>query len=558
MKKIFITLLATAALTACIEDKTTFPTDAVDDIVVTDIADGSIVRNGYLEPFDFAPTLMQGDRTLDDENYSYRWELNEYPQSPDFEVIGTERELHTVLNNPISNRDYVLKLTVTDLANELEFLFSWQFYIQPAFLDGLVVSDTKDGTTSDLTLIMNDRLTIDYAGKPEKIFRNILATASGEPYQGLLGSLFPTMYSMITSTSFHYLWAIDEHGTPVRFDCTDFSRSTERDVLLYRYEGQRIFRIFTFTANTSSTAGWYMMTSHGNYNLTGTASKTFSMPNQAFSRSTIKNNILAWSPYNRDRIYGCAAWVDEATGRFVLMDGNNMGTPTLTFLENPAEGTPAFDAEDPGDRTIIGAGMTYNEDIPALLFRENATGEYAIYTITPYTEEQGHYEDPDNWEGWVVDIPEQPYAPRARIVLPPSVRTQLDRAVDTEFCAMQAILYVATPEELSAVLFATGTATDGGVKFTPDAGERITSVKLYRQGQYLYGGVCALNSDGTRHRPLLDLTNSAVIVTTQKSETEGFVYVVPMTQLGTGNLDRSKAMKFDGFGKILDVNTTGY
>ena len=142
MKKIFITLLAAAALTACIEDKTSFPTDSVDDITVTDIADGSVVRNGYLEPFDFAPTLMQGDRTLDDENYSYRWELNEYPQSPDFEVIGTGRELHTVLNNPISNRNYVLKLTVTDLANELEFLFSWQLYIQPACL--LYTSDAAD------------------------------------------------------------------------------------------------------------------------------------------------------------------------------------------------------------------------------------------------------------------------------------------------------------------------------------------------------------------------------------------------------------------------------
>ncbi len=556
MKKIFITLLAAAALTACIEDKTSFPTDSVDDITVTDIADGSVVRNGYLEPFDFAPTLMQGDRTLDDENYSYRWELNEYPQSPDFEVIGTERELHTVLNNPISNRDYVLKLTVTDLANELEFLFSWQLYIQPAFLDGLVVSDTKDGTTSDLTLIMNDRLTINYAGKPEKIFRDILATATGSAYPGLLDRLFPTCQGYYDNCT-HYLWAIDENDNPVRFECTDYSQSAEKDILLYRYEGQRVSRIFSFSTSPATSNSWFMMTTHGNYRLSPMNDITFGMPNPAVN-SSMKNDICAWTPYNGGDMYCAAAWVDDKTGRFVLMDDSYSSTQ-LTMLENPAEGTPAFDAEDAGDRTIIGAGMTYDENIPALLFRENATGEYAIYTITPYAEEKGHYEDPDNWEGWVVDIPEQPYAPRARIVLPAAVGAQIDRAVDTEFCTKQAILYVATPEQLSAVLFATGTAADGGVKFTPDAGERITSVKLYRQGQYLYGGACAVQEDtGTSARPLLDLTNSAVIVTTQKSETEGFVYVVPMTQLGTGNLDRSKAMKFDGFGKILDVNTTGY
>ena len=49
-----------------------------------------------------------------------------------------------------------------------------------------------------------------------------------------------------------------------------------------------------------------------------------------------------------------------------------------------------------------------------------------------------------------------------------------------------------------------------------------------------------------------------MIVTTQKSDTEGCVYVVPMTQIGTGNLDKAQALKYDGFGKILDVTTTGY
>ena len=39
---------------------------------------------------------------------------------------------------------------------------------------------------------------------------------------------------------------------------------------------------------------------------------------------------------------------------------------------------------------------------------------------------------------------------------------------------------------------------------------------------------------------------------------EGKVYVVPMTQIGTGNLDISKALIYDGFGKILDVTTIGY
>ena len=51
--------------------------------------------------------------------------------------------------------------------------------------------------------------------------------------------------------------------------------------------------------------------------------------------------------------------------------------------------------------------------------------------------------------------------------------------------------------------------------------------------------------------------NRAVIVTAQKGE-EGVVYVVPMIQLGTGNLDASAALRYDGFGRILAVSATCY
>ncbi len=558
MKKILITLLAAASLTACIEDKTTFPVNSVADIelAANDQADISI---GYLEPFDFAPALTQGGKELDNENYTYRWEINDIPKSSDFEVIGTERELHTVLNQPINIGSYLLKLTVTDLANELEYLFAWNLYVQTAFLDGLVVSDTKDGVSSDLTLILNDRLTTNYAGKPEKIFRDIITSATGTPYPALLGSLYPYLFSSITGTHWNYLLAIDDRGNPVRFDCEDFAAEPTSNVLLYQYEGQRVQKFISAANNSATTAGLVMMTTHGNYVINPTSANQFGMPIAAFSQTAMKNNICASATYSNDG-YCSAAWLDEATGRFMMMDMSGMGTPYLTLLENPAEGTPAYDAENMGDQSIIGAGMTYNEDIPAMLLKDNATGEYAIYTITPYSPEVGHYQDPDNWEGWTVDTPEQLYAPRARIALPGTVKTQLDRAVDTEFCTKQAILYIATPDALSAVLFITGNVVEGGVKFTPDAGEQITSVKLYRQGVYYYSAaMCQADMyGGETYRPLLDLTNSAVIVTTQKSDTEGFVYVVPMTQLGTGNLDRSKAMKFDGFGKILDVATTGY
>ena len=52
--------------------------------------------------------------------------------------------------------------------------------------------------------------------------------------------------------------------------------------------------------------------------------------------------------------------------------------------------------------------------------------------------------------------------------------------------------------------------------------------------------------------------NKALIIVTQSAEFNGKVSIVPMKQAGAGTLDISKALIYDGFGKILDVTTTGY
>ena len=58
--------------------------------------------------------------------------------------------------------------------------------------------------------------------------------------------------------------------------------------------------------------------------------------------------------------------------------------------------------------------------------------------------------------------------------------------------------------------------------------------------------------------PQTEWNNKAIIVTTQSSEYEGKVHIIPITQVASGTLDPSKAKTYDGFGKILDVTTTGY
>ncbi len=555
MKKILTCIVlafAASGLVGCYEDKSTYATDLIPDIVLTD-TETTAIYTGYLEQIDFAPELTQGGKVLEDnDNYTYTWELNEVPDENQFQTISTERELHVTVPNGISTTPYLLKLTVKDQENDLEYLFWWDLYIQSAFLDGLVISDTKDGATSDLTLVLNQKLTTNYAGKEEKIFRNILASGSSvAAYPGLLRSLTPMLFGYIYSKPKHYLWATDQNGELVRFNCEDYSVASGGDVLLYASEGQKFYKLFGTGNNNSSQTLMVAMSNAGNYCIQCVSTEVFSWPNTAMNASSMKNGICASRSYSANN--ECvAAWLDEKTNKLIVADPYFAGY----LIYHTITGSGAYDADNLGDQQVIAAGMTYTENIPALLLKDNA-GTYAIYTITPHQAEEGYYTDPDNWEGWVVTSPEIPYGPRARIEIPAEGKALLDQATGTAFCTMQAILYVATADGIYAIDFASGKAVVSDVKFTPDAGEKITSVKLYQQGQYQYSSnMCG---DGeNQYRELLDWTNYAVIVTTQKSDTEGCVYVVPMTQIGTGNLDKAQALKYDGFGKILDVTTTGY
>ena len=555
MKKILTCIVlafAASGLVGCYEDKSTYATDLIPDIVLTD-TETTAIYTGYLEQIDFAPELTQGGKVLEDnDNYTYTWELNEVPDENQFQTISTERELHVTVPNGISTTPYLLKLPVKEQENDLEYLFWWDLYIQSAFLDGLVISDTKDGATSDLTLVLNQKLTTNYAGKEEKIFRNILASgSSAAAYPGLLRSLTPMLFGYIYSKPKHYLWATDQNGELVRFNCEDYSVASGGDVLLYASEGQKFYKLFGTGNNNSSQTLMIAMSNAGNYCIQCVSTEVFSWPNTAMNASSMKNGICASRPYSANN--ECvAAWLDEKTNKLIVADPYFAGY----LIYHTITGSGAYDADNLGDQQVIAAGMTYTENIPALLLKDNA-GTYAIYTITPHQAEEGYYTDPDNWEGWVVTSPEIPYGPRARIEIPAEGKALLDQATGTAFCTMQAILYVATADGIYAIDFTSGKAVVSDVKFTPDAGEKITSVKLYQQGQYQYSSnMCG---DGeNQYRELLDWTNYAVIVTTQKSDTEGCVYVVPMTQIGTGNLDKAQALKYDGFGKILDVTTTGY
>lgn len=548
-KNIILAALVSLTLSSCYEDKSSFPDNKIDDVVLNVTEADKTIRTGYLEQLDIVPELTKGGKALGDEGFSYLWELNILPNNGEFEVIGTERELHAVMTNPIATRNYLLKLTVHDDAEELSYLFTWDVYIETAFLDGLIVSDTRDGQTSDLTLILNKQLTMNY-NKNEVIHRNIVTTATGQPYQSLLTSLNPFLYSSINGTHSNFLFAVDSNKHLVRFNCMDFSVTNGKD-LCYYYDGETVRGLFAMGANVVS-CDHYLITTKGVYYGSLNNQDFLTSLNATLSTSAPMDDVYAIRNYNPsdEWWYGeCAgAWIDDVYGNVVIFDAGFQGGSYQDLQEGEND---AYSVGDLHLQQVLAAEMTGGSATPTFLVK-NAEDNYQILTVgsvteTYYDEEWDYYWDETYYcPGKCMNIPSLDMAGR------------ISRAVSTKFTDENSVLYIATPTEVSAALYGAGKVTDAGTKFTPDAGETITSMKVYHQGDYYYSlGLLMPENLDAYGRPRLDLTSRALIVTTEKGD-EGFVYVVPMTQLGTGNLDRAAALKYSGFGHILDVATTGY
>ena len=533
------------ALSSCYEDKSTLPDNPIDGVelnVATE--EEKTIRVGYKEQLDIVPNITKNGKT-DDTGLTYEWAINLFPGwgKTEYEVIGTEKELHTILDNAVSNDSYYLRLLVTDTKNDnLQYSFLYQVYVQPSMLDGLLIADTKDGQTTDLNLVMNDKLTAWY-DKEGKIFRNILSDKNAT-YQGLVKSLTPT--STGNYPGVNLMWVIDENGKTGAYNTEDYSFTGMDKVFIYQPEKINVVMRAGQMICAETDLGFFAV----NYvNFTGTY---FAWPTAAAGGYPIDNGVYATfsgsSIGSNYSTYALAAWYCNEQDVFISADINYAGAAAVEF-NNPNK-------YDLSNKRAICGGMSVDEVTPTFLLKDEVTGEYTIYVLSRQKDAEGEYDA--DWN-WTETAPAVPSSIKAAHVIPAEGKTLLDKAVATSFASMESILYVATADGVYTINFAGATPTVNSTSQFTASGEQITGMKLYQQGQYITAYDNAANPDYPENGgwEKLEWNNRAVVVTTQKGD-EGVVYVVPMKNLGTGNLDASAALRYDGFGRILAVSATCY
>ncbi|MBQ8502166.1 MAG: hypothetical protein IJ494_07745 [Bacteroides sp.] len=539
MKKnrIIIALFTALAATSCYEDKSTLPDNPIDGVTLNATEEEKTIRVGYKEQIDIVPNITRNGKS-DDSGLTYEWAINLFPgwSKTEYEVVGTEKELHTVLDNEVNSDSYYLRLLVTDtMHDDLQYSFLYQVYVQPSLLDGLLICDTKDEQNSDFNLVMNNKLTSFY-NKEEKVFRNILSEKN-EIYSGLVKFMAPASADYYPGTNF--MWTIDENNQLVGYNTENYTMSDMDKCFVYKPES--VYSVMR--------AGQYICaaTDMGFYAViyTNFTSSYFGWINASLSNYPIDNNVYA--AFSGNGSYALAAWFCDEADAFISGD----------MIFNNAQAAPFNNTTyDLSNKRAIAGGMSVDEVTPTFLLKDEVTGEYTIYTLSRQKDAEGEYDA--DWN-WIETAPGADSSIKNAYTIPAEGKTLLDKAVAYSFAALESILYVATADGVYTINFAGATATVNSVAQFTASGEEITGMKLYQQGMYITEHDSRYNAEEPDKGGWEETAwnNRAVIVTTQKGS-EGVVYVVPMTQLGTGNLDATDALRYDGFGRILAVSTTVY
>lgn len=554
IKCLLIVLSCSMALSSCYDDKSTYATGQINSVVIDTTGISQAIHLGYMEQLNIAPSIYRGSDVKDTTGLTYHWEITETVSSmSDFEPIGNARDLHYVVNREINPADYyTLRLTVTDPENgNLQTMCSWKVYVQSSFMGGLVVSDTKDGSTSDISYIKNGTLTESYTGD-EKIYYHLLQNSIGKSYNGLLSTLMYEVmgYTTFASTHVNQLWALTPDGNCVRYNCENFTKNgdlTDESIITYRPSGLKLLKLFK--GNTT----FFALTNKGIYSLTVVNANIFGWYDAAAKDAQINNNIVAANPSTEStNNYSNVVWLDKTAGQFV----SYTGTPQFGASLGTYEASNIFNPNDMSHKTAIAAGISTDTSLATFLLKDDESGEYGIYTLSAYKEAQGFWDE--NYENWTETSPEQPAIAKGKFSIPAEGKALLDKAVSIFFAQNEWVMYVATSDGIYAITYGSGNSAvvSTVAKYTPAAGEKITKAKLYQQGEFTNDFKCV-----TGESPFvtpLPWNNKAIVVATQKGEYEGTIYVIPITQLGIGSMDVSKALVYKGFGKILDMTSIGY
>jgi hypothetical protein len=245
--------------------------------------------------------------------------------------------------------------------------------------------------------------------------------------------------------------------------------------------------------------------------------------------TTVNNKMITFDPRHNEGLPS-GVWYDKGQGKFYWHYSKTFSMIYAPYSDDQSGGG-GFNPGNYTGRSAIAGGVNIGNETMVMLMKEDATSNYEICVFSKDTDPPGA---------------------KALITIPTAGKTLLDGALGYEFDRTSQVLYVVRNEGIYAITYGANPANvPAGAKFSAPAGETMVLAKVFEEGNYV---------SGDPYFSPLPLHHTSLIVATSTSggAAGGKVYILPMVNPGTGNLDVANAIVYDGFGQILDVINLGY
>ncbi len=530
---IYVIVLLLITVTSCYKDLSE-TADKRFENVITNNADHpsnsskeSYRLLGYFgDKFVFNPKLsIAGEDTVDikPENFSYEWKISLTASNDTLaEVIGHEKELSFEINMVGPNTyPYDIFLRVTDKVNNVKYLFNWELKVLSNYGQGILVAETSDDITTDISLLMARECNDDFTDEDEdRIVRNLYSSVNSTKLDGIVTQLTylsygknKTIYALVKD---QHLYGIDPLSYVIQNKDLDFFTFAPRK---FKPEAIQInMRGGCYFINDGC-LHFFEMRRGQKYSYVDFGS------DDRYSSSFYSDNSGAY--YFGKVFYGPIVLFNEAKGKFAGM--NNYGS-FGNYTSSPAN---EFDPTNIQNQELVYGAATPNNGFRAIM-KSKTDDVYSVYEMS-------------------ADEAKTPKKPLGNSIYDMSLCPDLKDAVGYFFQRESDELFYAVGNQLKVAIMNKPQPT-ASVVYTLPVGENITVMRVPEgrmKGKTTWGE--APNDDTGVIEPVWRSSqyNMVILASYDSAKGEGTIRTLPIEYAGSGTIAPDKYVKsYTGFSRI--------
>ncbi len=518
-----ITILVSVFAYSCIKDMSNTDLKEISPIVIDTAGVAPAFVVFQLDTLRVNPTVSK--EGADAGQLKYEWTMNAYQGYK--RVVGNTMKLAAQVSEAPNSTVYVLILTVTDTVTSLKAFYTWNVTVNPRFGEGLIVADTKDGSQSDLNLIMAYNFTSSFLDESDtRIFRNLYSKANETSINGPVKAV-----SFMNYQNIRVVTILNNEGY-TRVDPISF-KTTQRNKDLFIIAPD-VYKPDDIQSIQATNQHEYILNNGKAHSRFG-ASLQFSYP-----------FLFDNTGYSAKKICGLQApsgaggvVYDELNNRFLLLPTMTSSSAPLTkypAVDNSSP-APAFDPDNLGNKTCLHLEEAYNKRVLAIMQDRTLLKIYAyqLKVINPVNGKMGHA---------VHDLSTNPDIAGAKYFT-------CSTGEEVLFYATESTVY-------SSTLLVGGTAT-AAVQYRAAAGEKITGMRMHIRGGKMYLPSLTDPNDYSLKRSMNSANRLLLLSTYNEGTKEGKIIAIPLETLGVGGLTTNPEYirTYGGFGRITAFNFQG-